>query len=145
MKKFKYKTESYLKFVKFERSKALKSLNEAESYKMSLIKRYQYLENEMSKAYGTNSNLGKSIKDVNFINDNNMFILKIKETMEDLSQEIMMAEAEFQKRMEKLKEVQLKVRKIELHKELEKEKYDKALKKKVQKQLDDINSSRKWG
>lgn len=143
MKKFKYRTESYLKFVKFERTKALKELKEAEAYKMALEEHYRSLEMEMNEAYKKNSQFGRDIRDLHFINDNNRYILKLKEQMQHVSQEISMAEDEFHRRLEKLQELQLRFRKIELHKENEKAKYLKEKKKLEQKKIDEINSSRR--
>ncbi len=129
--------------MKFERTQALQELKEAENYRNALQKHYRDLEMEMNEAYRKNSQFGRDIKDLHFINDNNRYILKIKEQMQLVSQEISMAEEEFQRRLEKLQELQLRFRKIELHKENEKAKYLKKKKKLEQKQIDEINSSRR--
>lgn len=142
MKKFKYRVESYLKFLGFERERALGKLKKAEAQWMSLKERYHWMENEMKKAYGLNSRFGKDVDSIHLINDNNQFILNLKQHMRDLSEEIAMAEGEYHKKHKELLAAQLKLKKVELHKESEFEKYKKEKAKKEQKKFDEINSAR---
>ena len=129
----------------FDREKALKELRIAETYRDNLIEKYIWMEGEMKKAYEINSGFGKGGKDIRYVNDNNKFIQMLKIHMRQLSEEIAFAESEFKKKHESLMELQLKVKKIELHKESEYEKFKKERKKLEQKMTDEINSTRKRG
>ena len=142
MKKFKYRVEPYLKFLGFEREKVLKKLKQAEAHWRSLVEKFHWMESEMKKAYELNSQFGKGISDVNLINDNNQFIQNLKRHMRDLSEEIAIAEQDYHKKYKELLEAQLKLKKIETHKEQEKEKYMKEVRKKQQLMTDEINSAR---
>lgn len=145
MKKFKYRAESYLKFLEHDRENALKLLKEAEIYKIKLEEQYTNMENKVMESYQMNTEIGQEGRDVHFINDNNQFIQMLKVQQKNLSLEIQMAEEELQRHHQALMDIQLKVKKIELHKELEKEKYKKEIKVKSQKITDEINSTRQRG
>lgn len=142
MKKFKYKIEAYLKFLLFEREKKLKEVKDAESFWVSLRNKFTWMESEMKKAWKTNSEMGRGISDINYIQDNNQFIKMLKSHMQDLSLEIAHAEADYEKKYKSFLELQLKIKKVELHKEGKREEHKKMKKKLEQKQLDEINSSR---
>jgi len=145
MKKFKYRGESYLKFLGHQRENALRELKEAERFRNSLLNQYSRMEDKMKEAYQINSEFGDGGRDIRYINDNNQFIEMLKVQMKNLSMEIQMAEDEYQKKHKTLMDLQLKVKKMELHKELEIEKFKKEYKKKSQKVTDEINSTRKRG
>lgn len=140
MKKFKYRVESYLKYSRHLRDNALKEMQKALGIKNNLISKLEWMENEMKKSYLLNSEVGKSISDIHFINDNNSFMTMLKDQMASLSNEIRKAEEVYEDRYHKLLELQKQVKKLELHKENEFNKYKNKMKKLVQKQLDDINS-----
>ncbi len=145
MKKFKYRIESYLKFVKYNRESALKELKKAERYRDSLVEKYEFMESQMREAYQMNSEIGQSGRNIHFINDNNQFLVKLKVHMENLSHEIAQAEQDYKAKYQALVELQLKVKKMELHKEAELEKFKAEYRKKSQKLTDEINSTRKRG
>ncbi len=143
MKKFKYRVESYLKFLQFNREEALKELKMAENYRNNLLNKYSWMENQMSNAFKINSEIGQEGRDVHFINDNNQFIEMLKVHMKNLSYEIDEAEREYQMKYKALLELQMKVKKMELHKEAELEKFKKEYRKKQQKLTDEINNTRR--
>jgi flagellar export protein FliJ len=143
MKKFKYKIEAYLKFLKFQRENQLKEVEKAKQFKMRLENKYLAMESSMKKSYETNSQFGSKITDINLIHDNNNFISMLKQQMQDLSQDIAEAEEQYQDRYKKLLKLQIEVKKIELHKEQKREIHRIETNKKMQKQTDEINSSRK--
>ena len=87
MKKFKYRVESYLKFLKFQREEALKKVKATEEFRDKLIQRYNWMEGEMKKAYEVNSKVGREGKNIHYINDNNQFLRMLKVHMENLSNE----------------------------------------------------------
>ena len=145
MKKFKYRAESFLKFTKHQREGALKIYKDAQNFKLKLQERFLWMENEMKKAYEHNEKIGEDHRDVHFISDNNQFILMLKGQMQGLSQEIAAADEEIQLAYQELQKLQVKVKKLELHKESEEAKYKKERNKKIQKQIDEINSTRQEG
>lgn len=142
MKKFKYRIESYLKYTKHLRDKALEESKRAEEIKNNLLQKMAWMENEMKKAYKINSEMGKTINNIHLINDNNQFMGMLKDQMRGLAMELQKAENIYQDKFKKLIELQKKVRKLELHKENEFEKYKTKVKKIVQKRIDDINATR---
>ena len=143
MKKFKYRAESYLKYLVHMRTKALRELKKAEAYRDQLVREYYGMESKVKTAYKINSEVGQEGRDIEFINDNNLYIKMLKIQMENLSTEIESAEAVFQEKHQELLKLQLQVKKIELHKEAEFAKYKKELKKKSQKMTDEINGTRR--
>ena len=143
MKKFKYKIDSYLKYLKHQREEALREVHKAQAVKLQLEEKYQWMENDMKKAYERNSQFGQGLSDVNLINDNNQFMSMLKLQMQDLSNEIAMAEEAYQEKYKKLLELQMEVKKIELHREKKFQEYKAEYNKKVQKQTDEINSARR--
>ena len=143
MKKFKYKIDSYLKYLKHQREEALREVHKAQAVKLQLEEKYQWMENDMKKAYERNSQFGQGLSDVNLINDNNQFMSMLKLQMQDLSNEIAMAEEVYQEKYKKLLELQMEVKKIELHREKKFQEYKAEYNKKVQKQTDEINSARR--
>lgn len=145
MKKFKYKAESYLKFVNHQRDQALRTLKQVESYKNSLIEKYQWMEHEMKKAYKINEQLGKGETNLHYVNDNNQFIQLLKANMQELSTQIQSTEEEYQEKYKALMALQLKAKKLELHKDNENKKHLKQRRKLIQKQTDEINATRKRG
>lgn len=145
MKKFKYRVESYLKYLIFNREEALRELKKAETYRNNLLDKYSQMEKQMKEAFETNSQLGKGDVDIHMANDNNQFIEMLKIHMKNLSLEIAEAEQEYQNKYKALLELQMKVKKMELHKEMEHEKYMKEYKKKSQKMTDEINNTRQRG
>lgn len=142
MKKFKYRVESYLKFLTHQREEVLKELKIAENYRNNLLNKYSRMEDKMKNAYKENSSVGQGGHDIRYIQDNNQFLKKLKTHMEDLSTEINEAEQEYQMKYQLLMQLQKKVKQIELHKEAELEKFKKEYKKKTQKITDEINSTR---
>lgn len=145
MKKFKYRAESYLKFLVFKREEALRVLKKAEVFRDRLVEQYSRMEDQMKKAFQFNSQLGKESHSIHLVNDNNQFIQLLKVNMADLSIEIQHAEDEFYRKHKALLELQLKVKKMELHKEAELVKFKKQYKKQEQKQTDEINATRRRG
>lgn len=142
MKKFKYKIESYLKFLKHQREAALTEVHKAQSYKTSLEQKYQWMDSEKRKAYEQNSKFGQGLNNIHLVQDNNNFIKILNAQMENLSQEISMAEEKYQEKYRALLQIQVKVKQIEIHREKKEKEYKKEVDKKIQKQLDDINSAR---
>lgn len=126
-----------------QRDEVLKDVHRAKAYKLQLEERYIVMESEMKKAYERNCQFGQGLSDINLINDNNQFMSMRKIQMENLSNEIVAAEEQYQNEYKKLLELQLKVKKIELHKEKKKEYYKQEYNRKMQKQTDEINSARK--
>ena len=145
MKKFKYRVESYLKYVMHLRDKAFEDMKKAEAIKLNLFEKMEWMETEMKKSYKTNSEIGKTISNIHFINDNNSFMSMIKKQMSYLSDEIYKAEEVYQEKFKKLVELQTQVKKLELHKENEFNKYKDKIKKMMQKQDDDINARKVRG
>ncbi len=145
MKKFKYRAESYLKFVRFKREEALRELKKAQGYRDNLVAKYYKMEEQMKQAFQFNSEIGQKGRDIHRVNDSNQFIQMLKINMQTLSQKIQQAEEQYQDKRQSLLEVQLKVRKMELHKESELEKFKKEYRKKAQKLTDEINGTRKRG
>lgn len=99
----------------------------------------------MKGAFQYNSEVGKLGRDIRLVNDNNQFIQKLQASLSELSVEIQQAEDIFQEKHKALLDLQLKVKKMELHKDVELEKFKKEYKKQSQKQTDEINSTRKRG
>ena len=124
------------------RDRALEEAKRAEEIKNSILQKMEWMENEMKKAYKTNSELGKSITSIHFINDNNKFMGMLKDQMKGLSKELQKAENIYQDKFKKLIELQKKVKKLEIHKENEHGKYKTKVKKIMQKRADDINATR---
>ncbi len=145
MKKFKYRGESYLKFVKFQREASLRELKKAEIHRNNLLDQYAMMESKMKESYLFNSEVGKDGHNIHRVNDNNQFIQLLKMSLADLSRKIQKAEDQFQEKHQSLLELQLKVRKIQLHKKSELIKFKKEYKKKSQKITDEINATRKRG
>lgn len=145
MKKFKYRLQSYLRFLEHKKNEALKDFKISEAKKISLEREQKQMELRMKKAYNLNTELGKSISDVHLVNDNNQFILLLKEQMKELSTEIMFAEEEYQKKYTTLVELKSEAEKIKKHKEDQGEIHKKALKKHQQKMSDELNSRRSRG
>lgn len=145
MKKFKYRAESYLKFLVFKREEALRVLKKAEAFRNRLLEKYSRMEDQMKKAFQFNSQVGKAGHGIHLVNDNNQFIQFLKSNMTDLSLDIQQAEEEFQRKHKSLLELQLKVKKMELHKEAEMLKFKKQYRKQSQKLTDEINATRKRG
>ena len=143
MKKFKYKAESYLKFLDFQKEKAMRELKKAEARKQSLIEKFHWMEDEMKKAYKLNESFGQGGTSLHLINDNNQFIQLLKSNMQEVSNQIEVAEEEYQKKYRALMALQTKAKQVELHKENEHKKYLKERRKTLQKQTDEINSTRK--
>ncbi len=142
MKKFKYRLESYLKFMVMKREAAQKELSRAEAYKNNLIKKYHWMENEMKKCFDKNSQFGQSNMELHHVEDNNQFIQLLKKQMQDLSGQIALAERAFNDKFQKLVQLQVEVKKIEHNKEFKELEHKTELKKKLQKQLDNINATR---
>ena len=128
-----------------KRDKAFEEMKKAEMIRNEWLHKLQLLEGEMKKSYQRNSEMGKSISDINFINDNNSFMNLLKDQMVTVSEEIRKAEEIYQDKYQKLLELQKQVKKLELHKESEMTKYKEKLKKLMQKQTDEINSTRLRG
>lgn len=145
MKKFKYKIEAYLKFLRFQEEAKLKDFKKIEAYRMNLRQKYQWMEDEMKKAWTSNSQLGKGVVNVHFVHDNNKFLELLKAQMKRLSIEISQVQLECEKRYREFLAAQLKVKKVEHHREIKKKEYDKMRKKHEQKQLDEMNSTRQGG
>ncbi len=142
MKKFKYRLNSYLKFLNMKRDNAQKELSRAEAYKNSLIKKYHWMENEMKKSFENNSQFGKNNMNIHLVEDNNQFIQLLKTQMQDLSGQIALAERAFAEKHKKLIDLQVEVKKIEHNKEMKELEHKTELKKKLQKQMDNINAIR---
>ncbi len=145
MKKFKYRAESFLKYLTFQREESLRQLKKAERFRDRLLEEYSRMENQMKGAFQYNSEVGKLGRDIRLVNDNNQFIQKLQASLSELSVEIQQAEDIFQEKHKALLDLQLKVKKMELHKDVELEKFKKEYKKQSQKQTDEINSTRKRG
>lgn len=145
MKRFKYRAESYLKYVNHQRDGALKVFKDAQAFKMKLVERYSWMESEMKKAYKENEKIGSEHRSVHFVNDNNQFITMLKNQMSHLSQEISLADEEIERAYKELEKLQIQAKKLELHKEKEEAKFKKERNKKLAKQFDDLNATRKRG
>lgn len=145
MKKFKYRVESFLRFLKFSRESALREVKEAETYHRNLTEKYSFMEQQMREAYDVNSGIGKSAVDIRYVHDNNQFIQMLKIHMKNLSIEIVEAEKEYQAKYQALLDIQMRVEKMEIHKESEYEAYKKDYRKKQQKLTDEINNTRRRG
>lgn len=145
MKKFKFRLEPFLRFVGKQRDDAQKEVQKVLAKKVKLIKQLQWMESEMKKAYTINSMFGQSIKDIHYVNDNNQFIGLLKKQMTDVANKISTVEQEYQHKLKQLIELQLKMKKIELFKEKQQLNHKKEIAKRLQKQTDDQNSTRKRG
>ena len=129
----------------FNRDNALLELKKVELYKTSLLDKYEAMELQMKDAYGVNSSVGKSNVDIRHVHDNNQFIEMLKVHMKNLSTEIAEVEQEYQVKHQTFLDLQLRVKKMELHKELKHQEYIKEYKVKSQKMTDEINSTRQRG
>ena len=143
MKKFKYKAEAYLRFLKHQREMALKDVHSAKSLVDELKTSFEFMEKERLNAFRVNSQFGQGLTDLNRVNDNNHYIRMIKVRLEDLSQEIARAEDHYQRQYQKLLDVQMQIKKIESHREKLEEDHRVEYNKKSQKVTDEINSNRR--
>lgn len=124
---------------------ALKEMKAAENYKNNLQNKYESMEQQMRESFQSVSEVGQKGRTLHFVNDSIQYIQMLKIHMKNLSIEIEHAEREFQQRYQTLMNIQMKLKKIELHKEVEHDKYKKEYKKKQQKLTDEINSTRQRG
>jgi flagellar biosynthesis chaperone FliJ len=145
MKKFNYRGESYLKFLVFKRQEALKVLKKSEAVRNQLIEKFRELTEKKRQAFCYNESIGWQKRSLHLVNDNNLFIQKLSVSLTDLTERIQNAEAKYQENHNALVEVQLQLRKIELHKESELQKYKKEYKRRSQKVTDEINATRRRG
>lgn len=143
MKKFSYKAESYLKFLKHQREMALKDVHTAKTLLDQLQSSYQFMEQERQNAFAVNSRFGQGLQDLNRVNDNNHYIQMLKVRLEDLSQEISRSQDHYQRQYDKLLNIQMQVKKIETHREKLEDDHRIEYKKKSQKVTDEINSTRR--
>lgn len=143
MKKFNYKAESYLKFLKHQREMALKEVHAAKARVDDLKASFSYMENERQQAFAVNSRFGNGVTDLHHVHDNNSYIEMLKIRLESLSQEIARAEELYDRQYQKLLDVQLSVKKIEIHREKLEDEHRVEYKKKSQKITDEINSTRR--
>lgn len=141
MKKFKYRIESFLKYLNHERDKAVGEKNRAELRKSTLKNQQTNIQSQIMGGFSKNASFGKGFQQVAYIHDNNIFIARLKVELTELGHEIEVADRELQRKQQELVELQKRVRTIELHKEIEQNKYKKERKKKEQKQLDELNNS----
>ncbi len=141
MKKFKYRMESFLKYLAHERDKAVGEKNRVELRKSDLLNQQYNIQSQVMGAFSKNASFGKGFQQVTYIHDNNIFIERLKAQLAELDYEIEAADRELQRKHHELIELQKKVRTIELHKEIEQNKYKKERKKNEQKQLDELNNS----
>lgn len=145
MKKFKYKVEPYLKYVKHLRDKALKVLRDAEAVVRKTEEDMRKVDNKIKQAYERTSDFGKNISDVKYINDNNLYLTSLKKKMDGLSEDLKVAEGIYKDKYQKLMGLQQKLKSIELHKEKAIKDYKKDYKKHQQKLYDELNSARHGG
>jgi flagellar biosynthesis chaperone FliJ len=145
MKRFKYRGESFLKFLEHDKKKALKALKKAESIMYQLIQQFKNTEERIQQAFQQNAQLGKNSTSLQLAQDNNQFIRMLRLKLKDLNAQIIRSEEDYKEKHKALVDLQVQVKKIERHKELEHFKYRKVMKKQIQKQLDEMNATRKRG
>ena len=145
MKKFKYKIEPYLKYIKHLRDRALQEMKDAESVVRKVEDNMSFLSKKIKKAYDKSSEIGKAIDDIRFINDNNFYLNSLKKKVVGLSEDLKVAEKVYKDKYEKLIQLQKKLKSIETHKEKSLLDYKKEYKKYQQKMNDELNSVRHGG
>lgn len=143
MKKFKYRLESYLKYLGQQRDFATAEKNRAEAYLSSLILQKQGMQQQVIKSFARNTKTHIQGDEVHMAQDNNLFIQRLKVEIENVSEEIRHAEKEFSEKQTALFELQKRVKSLEKHKDMEKEKHKKFLSKTEQKKLDEMNHLRR--
>jgi len=141
MRKFKYRIESFLKYLNHERDRAVGEKNKAELRKANLKNHQIDIQSQVMGAFSKNASFGKGFKQIAYIHDNNIFIERLKAQLSELDYELEVADREIQRKHHDLVELQKRVCTIELHKEIEQNKYKIERKKKEQKQLDELNNS----
>lgn len=142
MKKFKYRLQSYLRFTELKRDLAQKEVGVAKSYLNKLQNKKIWMEQEMKKGYEKLSQFGKAEINIHQVEDNNSFLILLKSQMQDLTQQIHMAEHAYNDKMNKLINLQIELKKIEKHKENAQEQHRKSVQKDRQKKIDDLNTIR---
>lgn len=142
MKKFNYKVEPYLKYVKHLRDKALRVLKDAEASVRRVEENMKKTDDKIKTAYQKNSDMGKGVKDIHYIHDNNLYLRSLKKKMEGFAEDLKMAEDVYKDKYQKLMSLQQKLRSIELHKEKAVKDYKDLYRKHQQKVYDEINSAR---
>ena len=142
MKTFKYRLQSYLRLIAHQKDEALREAKVAENKKRDLEDRLKKMKQTVTQSFQFNSQLGTTLHDVHRVQDSNQFLQLLKRQMKELSHEIVLAEEQYQEKYKKFLEIQVEYRKLELHKEQQKENYKIQVKKTQQKFLDDMNASR---
>jgi flagellar export protein FliJ len=143
MKKFKYRIETYLKFVKSERDTAVGYFNQALAVRDEVMKKINDTKEEIFRAFSTNAGLGSMTQDIHLIQGNNLYIHRLKSELVNLKNDLEQANEELQRRQQALIELQKKMRTLELHKEIEHKKYLKNKTKIEQKKMDEMNNLRR--
>ena len=145
MKKFKYRIESYLKYVKHLRDQALHSLKKADAVRQAHYSTYRKLQDRKKQAFVESSQIGNDPKDLHFVRDNNRFIESLKAQLKEVQKKIEEAENIYQEKHKVLVIKQQELRKLEAHREQAKENFKKEYKKRQVKIFDEINSTRYRG
>jgi|GEM_PF-6437723 len=142
MKKYKYRAESYIDYLTHLRDLARIEVRDAEVVMQELEMRIQESEKQMSESLTRNSQFSTEHDDIQWIQDNNKFLRSLRHNNLILKQELDDAgEVHSQKQM-KLMELQRKLKSVEKHKDKKEKDYNSKLKKKEQKNSDDMNAIR---
>jgi len=144
MKRFKYRLESYLKFQRFERDRALGEKKRSEEILQGYLDQEQVLLARIKQAYLDQTYISGNKRDL-LLGDSALFLRRLAIEHENLQQEIHLAARDLERKQDKLIAMQKQVRSIERHRDLEKEKYRKQTLKREQKQVDELNQTRAGG